>query len=417
MILSVGLKNKGTSILSLRLYNPTMTTENLLTFDDTSVAFEAKSDRELKKTHFIFASMNNPLLVRVGTALTSLALKLKLPVKGLIRSTMFDQFCGGEAIDKCEKTIDHLGRYHVRTILDFSAEGQEDEASFDFTRDEALRVADFAKENPNIAFCVVKLTGLGSRELMARVQEGKTLKPGEAARFEAFKARVEAIAKRAYDNGLRFMIDAEESWIQDVIDGIAYDLMRKFNRERPVVYITYQFYRHDALEKMKQGYADLTAEGCFFAAKLVRGAYMEKERERAEEKGYRDPIQADKAATDRDYNLAQEFILDHIDRFSVCSGTHNEMSCALLAGLMEAKGLKRNDERVYFSQLLGMSDNISFNLAKEGYNVSKYVPYGPVEKVLPYLFRRAEENSAIKGQSGREFILIKKEIERRKANK
>lgn len=209
------------------------------------------------------------------------------------------------------------------------------------------------------------------------------------------------------------MIDAEESWIQDVIDRITYDLMKKYNKEKPNVYNTYQLYRHEALQKMKDGYAEVTDAGCFFAAKLVRGAYMEKERDRAEEMGYPDPIQPDLAATNRDYNLALEFAVDHIDRFALCAGTHNEASCLLLANLMEEKGLKKDDDRVYFAQLLGMSDNISFKLAALGYNVAKYVPYGPVEKVLPYLFRRAEENTSIAGQSGREFGLVKKELKRR----
>jgi proline dehydrogenase len=387
----------------------------LMKFEDTAIAFEPKSDQQLKKTHFVFSLMNNPTLVKIGTAMTTFALKVKLPVKGLIKKTLFYQFCGGESIKDCEATIQQLFDYNVKTILDYSAEGQQDEASFDHTMEEALRVADYAKGNPAIPFCVVKLTGLGSRDLMEKIQLGKQLSEDEEQAFERFKNRVDQIAGRAKANGLKFMIDAEETWIQEVIDRVAYDMMLKYNQDAPIVYNTYQFYRHQALPDMKKAYEEITGQGCYFAAKFVRGAYMEKERERAEEKGYQDPIQGNKAATDGDYDKAQEFAVEHIYKYALCSGTHNENSCAKLARLMEEKGLKPDDERIYFSQLLGMSDNISFKLSKNGYNVSKYVHYGPVEKVLPYLFRRAEENTSIAGQSGREFMLVKKEIQRRKA--
>ncbi len=386
-----------------------------MTFDDTEIAFESRSDSALRKTHFVFSSMSKPWMVKIGTFLTSFALRIRFPVKKIIKSTIFEQFCGGESISDCQKTIDSLGQYNVQTILDYSVEGQEREESFDHTKEEALKVADYAKNNPNIPFCVVKMTGLGSRSLMSKVQAGEALSGQEKRHFENIRNRAEEIARRASDNGLKFMIDAEESWIQDVIDDIVHDLMLKFNKESSIVYNTFQFYRHEALENMKQAFSKITGAGCYYAAKLVRGAYMETERERAQEMGYVDPIQPDKEATDRDYNLAQEFILDNIDRFSVCTGTHNEHSSAAMVNLIRKKGLEKNDERVYFAQLLGMSDNISFKLAKGGYNVAKYVPYGPVEKVLPYLFRRAEENTSIAGQSSREFMLVKKEIKRREA--
>lgn len=386
----------------------------LMRFEDTAIAFEPKSDQQLRKTHFVFSLMNSPTLVKLGTALTTFALKIRLPVKGLIKRTLFYQFCGGESIHDCEATIQQLYDYNVKTILDYSAEGQQDESSFNHTMEEALRVADYAKDKAAIPFCVVKLTGLGSRDLMEKIQLGKELNDDEKAAFERFKVRVDRIAAKAKLNGLKFMIDAEETWIQEVIDRVAYDMMIKYNGEGPIVYNTYQFYRHQALPDMKKAYEEVTGKGCYFAAKFVRGAYMEKERERAEEKGYPDPIQPDKETTDRDYDKAQEFAVDHVENYAVCSGTHNENSCARLVRLMEEKGIQPQDERVYFSQLLGMSDNISFKLSKHGYNVSKYVPYGPVEKVLPYLFRRAEENTSIAGQSGREFMLVKKELQRRK---
>ena len=388
-----------------------------ISFDDTRIAFHSKTDSQLRKTHFVFATMNQPLLVKSGIFLTKTALKFRLPVKGLIRSTVFNQFCGGESIEDCSKTISHLGKFNVYTILDYSVEGQEDEKSFDQTLEESLHVADFAKDKPMIPFCVVKLTGLGSISLMTKVQAGEKLSEAENEQFARFKNRVELLAKKASENGLKFMIDAEESWIQDVIDRICIDLMIKYNHERPVVYNTYQFYRHAALANMKKAFKEVTDSGCYFGAKLVRGAYMEKERERAATLGYKDPIQANKAATDKDYNLAQEFIISNIDRFSMCSGTHNENSCMQLTQLMEKHNIARYDERVYFAQLLGMSDNISFKLSAESYNVAKYVPYGPVEKVMPYLIRRAEENTSIAGQSSREYLMVKKELSRRKKEK
>lgn len=264
-----------------------MTDSKLMSFEDTAIAFEAKSDKQLKKTHFVFSMMNNPTLVKIGTAMISAGLAIKLPIKGLIKKTMFYQFCGGESIQDCEATIAQLNEYNVKTILDYSAEGQENEKSFDHTMEEALRVADYAKGNEAIPFCVVKVTGLGSRTLMEKVQQGKKLNEKETDRFERIKFRVDKIAHRASENGLKFMVDAEETWIQDVVDELVYDLMLKYNKERPVVYNTYQFYRHASLQNMKDAYDRITEQGCYFAAKFVRGAYMEKERDRAEEEDIR----------------------------------------------------------------------------------------------------------------------------------
>ncbi|MBV6645323.1 MAG: proline dehydrogenase family protein [Cyclobacteriaceae bacterium] len=388
-----------------------------MTFDDTSIAFAAKSNMQLKKSHFVFSTMNYPWMVKLGTIMTTLALKIRLPVKGIIRSTIFEQFCGGESIEDCQKAINHLASFNVKTILDYSVEGQESEESFDRTLREALLVADHAGNDVNIPFCVVKLTGLGSSTIMAKKQSAQQLTSSEEAGFKRFLARADQLAKRCYESGVHFMVDAEESWIQHVIDDMVYNLMEKYNTERAVVFNTYQLYRHEALQNMKEAFAQVTSKGGFFGAKLVRGAYMEKERDRAEERGYMDPIQPNKSSTDRDYNLALDFAVKHIDQFSVLAGTHNEKSSAYMVDLMDDAGIAKDDPRVFFAQLLGMSDNISFTLSKSGYNVAKYVPYGPVEKVLPYLFRRADENTSIAGQSGREFSLIKKEIKRRKVRR
>ncbi len=386
-------------------------------FEDTSVAFASKSNGKLRKARFVFETMKYPWMVKTGTALTTLALKAKLPVKGLIKSTLFRQFCGGESIADCQMTIDELGNFNVQTILDYSVEGQETEESFDQTLQEALRVVKFAKDQQHIAFCVIKLTGLGSATLMEKVQSGKPLEGDEETRYRRFEDRVEELAQAVNEHGLRFMVDAEESWIQDEIDRVVYGLMRKYNQKDAVIYNTYQLYRNEALRNMQRAYDKLSGEGYYFGAKIVRGAYMEKERDRAEELGYPSPIQDTKDATDEDYNRAIDFALDHIDRFHLCCGTHNEYSSGYLAQKIEEAGIEKDDRRLYFAQLLGMSDNISFKLADLGFNVAKYVPYGPVEKVLPYLFRRADENTSIAGQSGRELSLVKKEMKRRSTSK
>ena len=388
----------------------------MIKFDDTAVAFAGRSNSELERSYFVFRIMKYPFVVKIGTFMTLLALRLKLPVKNLIKKTLFYQFCGGESIKDCGRSIENLSKFNVQTILDYSAEGQEEEASFDQTLTEVLQTADAAKEDPNIPFCVVKLTGLGSRTLMTKVQANETLTAEEEQAFRQFKNRAAAIAQKADDNGVKFMIDAEETWIQEVIDRVCYDLMLKHNKRGPIVYNTYQFYCKAAYGNMVKAFEQITGKGCYFAAKFVRGAYMEKERERAEELKYQDPIQPNKAATDADFDQAQVFALEHIDKFSVLSGTHNELSSAKLAEMVTEKGIAKEDTRVFFAQLLGMSDHISFKLATEGYNVAKYMPYGPVEKVMPYLFRRAEENTSVKGQTGREYDLIKNEVERRKIN-
>lgn len=393
-----------------------MSENSKINFEDTATAFAYRTNKELKKSHFVYSTMNFPWIVKAGTLATNLALKAKLPVKSLIKKTIFDQFCGGESIEGSEPRMRKLAEARVKTILDYSVEGEKSEKSFDEAMEEALRVSAYSKQHVSIPFCVIKMTGIGSFDLLAKKQSGTKLGTIEEVNYEKMLYRIERIVEQVSDNGMRFMIDAEESWIQDEVDRISYALMKKFNKERAVVYNTYQMYRHEALDNIKQGYKEVTKEGCFFGAKLVRGAYMEKERDRAEEMGYPDPIQPDKVACDSDYNLALQFAIEQIDKFSVCAGTHNEESSQLLANLMDTHGIAKNDERVYFAQLLGMSDNISFKLADLGYNVAKYVPYGPVEKVLPYLFRRADENTSIAGQSSREFLLVKKELKRRKTS-
>lgn len=364
--------------------------------------------------YFIFATINNNLAVSVGTKMANWAFALKLPIKGIMKKTMFGHFCGGEDIEDCQKAVDDLAKFKIHAILDYSVEGKGDEASYDATKNEILRTIARSAGDDNIPFAVFKVTGLGDFRLMTKIQGGKKLNEKESASFEKLKNRVDTLCHAAFQANTKILVDAEESWFQDVIDQMTYEAMEKYNQNSCIVYNTYQMYRHDSLERLKKAHQVATEKGYILGAKLVRGAYMEKERERAEEKKYNSPIQPTKEASDRDYNDALRFCVERIESIGLVSGSHNELSNILLTELISKFGIKPNDDRVYFAQLYGMSDNISYNLANAGYNVVKYVPYGPVEKVMPYLSRRAEENTSVAGQSSREFDLVKREIARRK---
>lgn len=384
-----------------------------LSFDNTAVAFASRSTKELRRMHWLFAAMNNSAIVSLGTFLVKLALKTRLPIEGIVKHTVFKQFCGGENIEDCEGTIQSLAKYSIGTILDYAVEGEKTDEGFDNTAAEIIKTIDKAKDTAHIPFCVFKATGLASSTILAKKQKG-TLEEKDEPAYENILRRVESICEYAYERNVRIFIDGEESWIQDAIDEIVYEMMRKYNKERPIIYNTYQMYRKDMLAKLKIAFQHAATYQYYLGVKLVRGAYMEKERHRASVYGYEDPIHHNKAATDTDYNKALKFCLDNKQRVALCSGSHNEYSNYYLILLMEKHGLKNNDERVYFAQLYGMSDNISYSLAKSGFNVAKYVPYGPIRAVMPYLFRRAQENTSIAGQSSRELLLVKKELARRK---
>lgn len=383
-------------------------------FDDTEVAFSYKSNKELRKANFIFSVVNNPTISGLATGLARFGLALHLPVKGLIKSTVFEHFCGGETIDQSDHTIKALSRFHVGAILDFSAEGAHTEEGFDRTTEEILKTIEKAKGNPDIPFTVFKSTGLVSIDLLAKVQADETLSADEKEAFQHFHDRVEKICTKAHAYNVPVMIDAEDSWIQNPIDALAYEMMKKFNQQRAIVFNTYQMYRRDMLDNLRNAYHDAVMHNYFLGVKMVRGAYMEKEADRAEKMGYPNPIHPSKQATDDSFNKGLAFCIDNKQRISLMCGSHNEYSNQYLAVLMEKHGMNTNDQRVWFAQLLGMSDNISFNLAKAGYNVVKYVPYGPLELVMPYLIRRAAENTSVAGQSSRELTLIRKELARRK---
>jgi proline dehydrogenase len=384
-----------------------------LNFRDTSIAFQHLSDAQLKRKQLLFRAMANPSLATLGPGLVTTAMRLRLPITPIIRHTIFSQFCGGETIDECLVTAGHLARSKVGTILDYAVEGKQQEADFDAAFQELSRAIQVASTHSHIRFAVFKLTGIARFELMERVSRGATLGPTEQKEWERVEMRVHDLCKAAFQRKLKVMIDAEETWIQPAIDQLIESSMRQFNRSSPVVHTTMQMYRADGMLRLEKAYSAAQSGQYHLGVKLVRGAYMEKERARAKAENKDSPIHITKKGTDHDYDLALRFCINHIEQVGLCAGTHNESSSHLLTQLMAEKGIATNDPRIEFSQLLGMSDNLTYHLAHRGYNVSKYVPYGPVSAVLPYLFRRAEENSAIKGQVSRELQLIETEIKRR----
>lgn len=388
--------------------------EYKLDFQDTKTAFADRSDAELKERQRLFKVMNSPFLNAISTRTATLALSLGLPVKGLIKSTVFELFCGGETIEESEPTIQRLGRSGIGTILDYSVEGRSTEDAFDHTKDEIIRTIKRANDDPHIPFAVFKVTGIAPLGTLEKMSSKKKLDAKGQAKCERIHTRVNQICEYAFSIGQPVFIDAEESWIQDAIDRLATEMMEKYNRESVIVYTTYQLYRKDRLKALKEARKAAENGGYLLGAKLVRGAYMEKERERAKEMGYESPIHETKKETDQDYDAAVEYCVKHVDRISVVAGTHNEKSTQKLVGLMYEKRRLPSDHHIHFSQLYGMSDNLSYVLAKNGYNVSKYVPYGPVEDAIPYLVRRAEENTAVTGQVSRELELITTELKRRR---
>ena len=385
-----------------------------LIFDNTEIAFSLKSDSELERAYFLFKMISIEPLVRIGTAATNFALKANLPIEGLIRSTVFDHFCGGVTEEDCLSVIENMYQKGVSSVLDYSVEGKESEKDFDAARDKVLKIIDFAKAIDAIPIAVFKPSGFGRFYLYKKMSNGEVLSDNETTEWNRVIDRFDAVCKKAKTNNVAVLIDAEESWMQDAVDALITDLMRAYNTEKPIVFNTLQMYRHDRLSFLKKEHAKAKAGNYLLGYKLVRGAYMEKEKERAEAKGYKSPICISKFETDENFNKGLRYIMDHLDCMSLFAGTHNEDSSYLLMRLMKDKELANNDARIWFGQLYGMSDHISFNLANKGYNVAKYVPFGPVKDVMPYLIRRAEENTSVAGQTGRELALLKKEKNRRK---
>jgi proline dehydrogenase len=391
-----------------------------ISFDNTENAFAYKSDKELKGAKFLFGTMGYPWFVQIGTRLTPFIMKTGLPVHGLIRKTIFKQFVGGETLDETAAVGETLGKYGIKVILDYGVEGKEGEDSFDHATDEFIRVIEYASTQTNIPFISIKITGLARFSLLQKLNEAPRLRSGihdheeETAEWDRVRDRMYSICEVAAEKGIGVLIDAEESWIQDPIDRLTMEVMEEFNKEKVVVYNTIQLYRHDRLRFLELSHKIAKEQGFKLGVKLVRGAYMEKERSRAAERGQIALIQKDKTATDADFNHAVRFCFDHLDSTAVIIASHNEESNLLAAQLIHERNLPHNHPHIHFSQLYGMSDNITFNLAKEGFSVSKYLPFGPIRDVIPYLMRRAKENSSVSGQTGRELLLIKKELERRK---
>ncbi|WP_417941391.1 proline dehydrogenase family protein [Flavobacterium sp. RS13.1] len=383
-------------------------------FDNTQVAFSLKSDTELDRAYFLFKMIDSEPLVRIGTAVTNFAIKAHLPVEGLIRATVFDHFCGGVNENDCLTVVDKMFTKGVSSVLDYSVEGKEEEEQFDAALEMTLRTIEFAKERLAIPFAVFKPTGLGRFELYEKLGEKQTLTSKEQEEWKRVVARFDRVCSEAHKKDVALLIDAEESWMQDAADDLVTDMMRKYNKDKVIVFNTLQLYRWDRLDYLKRLHEVAKKDGFYIGMKLVRGAYMEKENKRAEEKNYVSPICVSKEATDDNYDAAVQYMLDHLDSMSIFAGTHNELSSYKLMEMMQQKGISKNDNKVWFGQLYGMSDNISYNLAENGYNVAKYLPFGPVKDVMPYLIRRAEENTSVAGQTSRELSMIKAERKRRK---
>ncbi|OOG67140.1 proline dehydrogenase family protein [Flavobacterium sp. A45] len=386
-------------------------------FNNTQIAFALKSDTELDRAYFLFKLINSQPLVRIGTAVTNFAIKANLPVESLIRATVFDHFCGGVNEDDCLSVVDKMYTKGVSSVLDYSVEGKEEENQFDAALEMTLKTIEFAKERKAIPFAVFKPTGLGRLDLYEKVGEKQTLTSDEQAEWDRVVARFDQVCSEAHKKNVALLIDAEESWMQDAADDLVTEMMRKYNKEKVIVFNTLQMYRWDRLDYLKKLHEQAKTEGFFIGMKLVRGAYMEKENLRAEEKGYPTPICASKEASDINYDAAVLYMAEHLDTMSIFAGTHNEESTYKLMELMKSKGIQSTDDRIWFGQLYGMSDNISYNLAANGYNIAKYLPFGPVKDVMPYLIRRAEENTSVAGQTSRELSMIKTERNRRKGKK
>ncbi|KAF9657844.1 proline dehydrogenase family protein [Tenacibaculum mesophilum] len=383
-------------------------------FDNTETAFKLKSDSELERAYFLFKMIQSQPMVRIGTAVTNFALKAHLPVEGLIRSTVFDHFCGGVSEDDCLPNIEKMYEQgNVHSVLDYSVEGKEDEAQFDDALKMTLKTINFAEEKQSIPYAVFKPTGFGRFALYQKLTERKEFTSEEKVEWDRVVERFHTVCKAAKEKDVPLLIDAEESWMQDAADDLIEELMEIYNKEKAIVFNTLQMYRHDRMEYLRKLHQRAHQKGYHIGMKVVRGAYMEKERERAKENGYESPICVDKQATDDNYNEAVRYMMDH-KNMAIFAGTHNEESSYLLMDLAKEHNIAKDDKRMWFGQLYGMSDHISFNLAKEGYNVAKYVPFGPVRDVMPYLIRRAEENTSVAGQTSRELNLLKTEKARRK---
>lgn len=389
----------------------------MVAFNNTKVAFASKSNNELLRAKVLFKSISNPTLVKVGTSLVNLSIKIHFPIAWAVKPTIYAHFCGGISIDDCRGTAETMGKYNVKSILDYSVEGKESIEDINHALKETLYAIENAGKDHNVPFAVFKPTAFTRHDILIKVSAKDELTDSEKQEHQDFKDRIHTLCEAAYNNNIPILIDAEDYAFQLAIDEVVEENAIKYNKEKAIVFNTLQMYRWDRFDFLKESYKKAIEGNYFLGMKFVRGAYMERERARAAEMGYKDPIQPNKESTDKDYNAALKFCMEHLDKIDIFNGTHNEESSLYLTELMEEKGIAKDDNRIWFSQLYGMSDNISFNLGAENYNVAKYLPYGPIKHVLPYLLRRAEENTSIEGQTGRELALILEERNRRKAEK
>jgi len=385
-----------------------------ISFSSTEIAFKIKSNRELRRAYILFQAISNRTLVKVGGMLSKLAINIRFPINWIVKPTIYSHFCGGETIGDCLPTIRKLSGYNVKSVLDYSVEGGEHPGQIQAAMEETLRTVINAKGNKDIPFAVFKPTAFIVSEVLKKRSSGSSLTPEEQAEADLFRQRVEKLCQTAFENDVRIMIDAEDVWYQPYIDEVVLDMMEKYNKHKAIVFNTYQMYRWDRMDVFREDLKKAREKNFYLGIKFVRGAYMERERKRAQEGGYPSPIHPDKESTDRDYDAALKLAVENIDRVTIFNGTHNEKSSMYLTRLMEENNISRDDDRCWFSQLYGMSDHISFNLAHQGYNVAKYLPYGPVRHVLPYLIRRTEENTSMAGQTSRELSLIMEERKRRR---
>lgn len=389
----------------------------MLSFNNTKIAFNSKSTKTLKQAYLLFKTLKNPAIVKIGKFLTNIALRLHLPINWAVKPTLYKQFVGGESIEQCTATIRNLAANNVKSILDYSVEAGDTDVAINLALAETLKTIDFAAESQHLPFAVFKPTAFVNSSILEKASMGNDLTEKEEQELKTFHSRILQLCERAYQKNKPILIDAEDFAYQNEIDRIALKMMEKFNKEKAIVYNTFQMYRHDRLDYLRHCHAMAKKKDFKLGAKFVRGAYMEKERQRANSLGYKDPIHLDKKGTDNAYNDALHFSITHLETIWIFCGTHNEESSLYLTKLMEESNISKSDTRVYFSQLYGMSDHLTFNLAHAGYNVAKYLPYGPVKYVLPYLLRRAEENTSVAGQAPRELGLLQKEINRRKKQK
>lgn len=388
-----------------------------VSFENTAIAFKYRSDSALKKAQYMFALMGSPNATKMGIGLANFAFKVGLPISGMVKKTVFSIFCGGESLQEAAQTAAMLHQYNVGVALDYGVEGKSTEADFDAAVPEFVKAIQYAAQQPNIPFIPIKITGFARFELLEKKHNNQELNEAELQEWENVFTRIDTICKAAYEQNIRVLVDAEESWIQDPIDDLTNAMMERYNKEQAIVYNTFQMYLHTSLPYLKKSIALAEEKAFILGSKIVRGAYMEKERARANELGYLSPVQPNKNATDVDYDTAVAICLQNNKRVQTFIGTHNENSCYKAIALMKENNIEPSSKDVYFSQLFGMSDNITFNLANAGYLCCKYLPYGPVKDVMPYLMRRAQENTSVAGQTGRELSLINKEVLRRKNNK